>query len=109
MGELHLDIIVDRMKRTVEANIGKPQVAYRETIKNSSKIHIHIRNNLVAQGSTVKLSTLSNPANLVVVLFLNQKSLVVMSLKNFGRLLRTDLKRVWVRVFWQVIPVLILK
>jgi elongation factor G len=36
MGELHLDIIVDRMKREfkVEANIGEPQVAYRETIQN---------------------------------------------------------------------------
>ena len=35
MGELHLDIIVDRMKRefTVEANVGEPQVAYRETIR----------------------------------------------------------------------------
>jgi elongation factor G len=35
MGELHLDIIVDRMRREfgVEANIGKPQVAYRETIR----------------------------------------------------------------------------
>ncbi len=35
MGELHLEIIVDRMKRefSVEANIGKPQVAYKETIK----------------------------------------------------------------------------
>src|SRR4249920_3801369 len=34
MGELHLEIIVDRMKREfkVEANVGKPQVAYRETI-----------------------------------------------------------------------------
>ncbi|SDK48845.1 elongation factor G [Billgrantia gudaonensis] len=37
MGELHLDILVDRMRREfkVEANIGKPQVAYRETIKQS--------------------------------------------------------------------------
>ncbi len=38
MGELHLDIIVDRMKREfkVEANIGKPQVSYRETIKTNA-------------------------------------------------------------------------
>ncbi|WP_444883680.1 elongation factor G [Microbulbifer sp. PSTR4-B] len=40
MGELHLDIIVDRMRRefNVEANIGKPQVAYREAIRNTSEI-----------------------------------------------------------------------
>jgi elongation factor G len=39
MGELHLEIIVDRMKREfkVEANVGKPQVAYRETIKTANK------------------------------------------------------------------------
>ncbi|MEC5319068.1 elongation factor G [Brenneria populi subsp. brevivirga] len=39
MGELHLEIIVDRMRRefNVEANIGKPQVAYRETIRDTVK------------------------------------------------------------------------
>ncbi len=39
MGELHLEIIVDRMKRVfnVEANVGKPQVAYRETIRKAVK------------------------------------------------------------------------
>jgi len=48
MGELHLDIIVDRMKREfkVEANVGRPQVAYKETIKGSSE----------AQGKFVKQS-----------------------------------------------------
>lgn len=48
MGELHLDILVDRMKREfkVEANVGKPQVAYRETIKKSAQ----------AQGKFVRQS-----------------------------------------------------
>ncbi len=40
MGELHLEIIVDRMKREfkVEANVGKPQVAYRETIRGTTEV-----------------------------------------------------------------------
>ena len=41
MGELHLDILVDRMRRefNVEANVGKPQVAYRETIRRTVDKH----------------------------------------------------------------------
>ncbi len=41
MGELHLEIIVDRLKREfgVEANVGKPQVAYKETIRKAAKGH----------------------------------------------------------------------
>ena len=41
MGELHLDILVDRMRRefNVEANVGKPQVAYRETIRRTVEKH----------------------------------------------------------------------
>ena len=49
MGELHLEILVDRMKRefTVEANIGQPQVAYRETIR---------KDNVEAEGKFIKQS-----------------------------------------------------
>lgn len=49
MGELHLEILVDRMKRefTVEANIGAPQVAYRETIR---------KDNVEAQGKFIRQS-----------------------------------------------------
>ena len=60
MGELHLDIIVDRMKREfkVEANIGAPQVAYRETILGKSETeYIHKKQSGGAgQFAKVKLS-----------------------------------------------------
>jgi elongation factor G len=44
MGELHLDILVDRMRREfkVEANIGKPQVSYRETIRKTVEKHDYV-------------------------------------------------------------------
>ena len=60
MGELHLDIIVDRMKREfkVEANIGAPQVAYRETILGAAEMeYIHKKQSGGAgQFAKVKLS-----------------------------------------------------
>ena len=60
MGELHLDIIVDRMKREfkVEANIGAPQVAYRETILGTAEMeYIHKKQSGGAgQFAKVKLS-----------------------------------------------------
>jgi elongation factor G len=53
MGELHLEIIVDRMKRefNVEANVGKPQVAYRETIMGSADMKVSTSNNLEVSGN----------------------------------------------------------
>ena len=60
MGELHLDIIVERMKREfkVEANVGAPQVAYRETIQNKMEFdYIHKKQSGGAgQFARVKLS-----------------------------------------------------
>jgi elongation factor G len=48
MGELHLDILVDRMKREfkVEVNQGEPQVEYKEALQNLLNIEKHTRNNL---------------------------------------------------------------
>ena len=66
MGELHLDIIVDRMKREfkVEANIGAPQVAYRETIlKSVENTYIHKKQSGGAgQFAKVELSVEPLPA-----------------------------------------------
>ena len=44
MGELHLDIIVDRMRRefSVNANVGKPQVAYREAIRKTVEMKVSL-------------------------------------------------------------------
>ncbi len=63
MGELHLDIIVDRMKREfkVEANVGAPQVAYRETIENASEVEYTHKKQSGGAGQFAKVKLLVEP------------------------------------------------
>merc|ERR1712238_520111 len=58
MGELHLEIIVDRMKRefSVEANVGAPQVSYREAITQTAEMTTHTRSNLEVPDNMPVLS-----------------------------------------------------
>jgi elongation factor G len=60
---LHLDILVDRLKREfkVEANIGAPQVAYRETMVKRSSTPTPTRNSRVGLGSSPRLNCGSSP------------------------------------------------
>jgi elongation factor G len=63
MGELHLEIIVDRMKRefNVEANIGKPQVAYRETIRNQAEAEYTHKKQTGGSGQFAKVKLRVEP------------------------------------------------
>lgn len=86
VGELHLDIIVDRLKRefSVQTRVGKPQVAYRETVLNSAiheyefekqigtknqyaRVKVDIRPSEKSAGNSVKMSTDSNKLQAVLV------------------------------------------
>ncbi|WEX07108.1 elongation factor G [Chelativorans sp. AA-79] len=63
MGELHLDIIVDRMKREfkVEANIGAPQVAYRETITKAAEIDYTHKKQTGGSGQFARVKIVFEP------------------------------------------------
>jgi len=64
MGELHLDILVDRMKREfrVEANIGQPQVAYRETITKAAEIDYTHKKQTGGTGQFARVKLTIEPA-----------------------------------------------
>lgn len=63
MGELHLDIIVDRMRREfkVEANIGQPQVAYRETITKAAEIDYTHKKQSGGSGQFARVKVIFEP------------------------------------------------
>jgi elongation factor G len=63
MGELHLDILVDRMKREfkVEANIGAPQVAYRETITKKAELTYTHKKQTGGSGQFAKMTVVFEP------------------------------------------------
>ncbi len=64
MGELHLEIIVDRMKRefAVEVNIGAPQVSYKETLRNSVEIDYTHKKQSGGAGQFAKIKIIFSPA-----------------------------------------------
>ncbi|GGB59923.1 elongation factor G [Roseibium aquae] len=64
MGELHLDIIVDRMKREfkVEANVGAPQVAYRETITKTAEVDYTHKKQSGGSGQFARIKLTIEPA-----------------------------------------------
>ncbi|MHA1133848.1 MAG: elongation factor G [Alphaproteobacteria bacterium] len=64
MGELHLDIIVDRMKREfkVEANVGAPQVAYRETLTKLSEVDYTHKKQTGGSGQFARVKMVIEPA-----------------------------------------------
>jgi len=64
MGELHLDILVDRLKREfrVEANIGAPQVAYRETVSRTAEIDYVHRKQTGGAGQFARVRMIISPA-----------------------------------------------
>ena len=104
MGELHLDILVDRLKREfkVEANIGAPQVAYRETISHEAEItYTHKKQS----GGSGQYAEVKNDhfayKNLAKAIRLKAKSLAGLFQKNTSPVLKKVSSLLWTAARWQ--------
>jgi len=97
MGELHLEIIVDRMKRefAVEANVGAPQVAYRETIRKSVEAEGKFIRQSGGRGQYGHVWLKLEPQPQGTVTNLLMASLVVLSRANTSALWTKVLKNRW--------------
>ena len=90
MGELHLDIIVDRMKKEfkVEANVGAPQVAYRETILGNSEVTYIHKKQSGGSGQFAKVTLSVEPLDPEKAEKLITKLKEVLFLKNLFQVLK---------------------
>jgi elongation factor G len=96
MGELHLDILVDRMKREfkVEANIGAPQVAYRETITRAADMDYTHKKQSGGSGQFARIKITIEPASRTKALSSRARSSAVTFRKNTFRALAKGIESV---------------
>ena len=101
MGELHLDILVDRMRREfkVEANVGAPQVSYRETFRNLLKLKVNLLVNQVDVDNMVTFGLNSLQTKKEKALNLKMVSSVGLFLVNIFQLFKQVLKMHFKEVF----------
>ncbi len=102
MGELHLEIIVDRMKREfgVGANVGKPQVAYRETIRETAEYDYTHKKQTGGSGQYARVSCASSRARASSS---KTKSRAAIFRRNLFRRSRRAWSKRWKAEFWPAI------
>ena len=102
MGELHLDILVDRLKREfkVEANIGAPQVAYRETIGHEVDITYTHKKQSGGSGQFAEVKMIITPTEPGEGYSFESALLVVRFQRNTSRALKRASNRSWTAVLW---------
>jgi len=105
MGELHLDIIVDRLRREfgVETIVGKPQVAYKETIERTAEAEGKYIKQSGGRGQYGHVKIRLEPRDRGSGLNLLMKFVVALFLKSLFRLLKRESKKQFRKVFWRVI------